>query len=254
LAHTRWQADPQQRNPHSLQTVLSVAEGLAEQVAAALNAGHLPLVLGGDCSIEIGMDSGMLRQQDDLALLYFDGGCDLRTPADEPSGILDSMGVAHMIALPGTAAALREIGPRVPLMPQDKIVFFAYTPDLSVEEREEVLDQYAMPRYPVEQVQAAPEAVAMEVRARLESMAQQFIIHFDVDVIDFMDSPLADVAQHNAGLTLNDALACLKVFVASPRFGGLVITECNPDHADEEGLVLRGFVQGLAGALSPGNG
>ncbi|RPI92013.1 MAG: hypothetical protein EHM40_14200 [Chloroflexi bacterium] len=139
-------------------------------------------------------------------------------------------------------------------MPQDKVVFFAYTPDLSVEEREEVLDQYAMPRYPLEQVQARPEAVAMEVRARLESMAQQFIIHFDVDVIDFMDLPLADVAQHNAGLTFHEALTCLKIFVASLRFGGLVITECNPDHADEEGLVLGQFVQGLAGVLALRNG
>jgi len=91
---------------------------------------------------------------------------------------------------------------------------------------------------------------ALEVRARLEAMAQQFIIHFDVDVIDFMDLPLAELPQLNAGLTLGQALTCLKIFVASSSFRGLVITECNPDHADEEHLAIVLFVQGLGEALA----
>jgi hypothetical protein len=38
----------------------------------------------------------------------------------------------------------------------------------------------------------------------------------------------------------------LAVFTASPKFTGLVVTEFNPDHADEAGALAQAFVQGLA--------
>ena len=75
-------------------------------------------------------------------------------------------------------------------------------------------------------------------------------MHFDVDVIDFVDFPIADVPQHNAGLTFREAITCLEVFASSPHFTGLTITEFNPDHADEEGELAAAFVRGVAGALA----
>jgi arginase len=81
------------------------------------------------------------------------------------------------------------------------------------------------------------------------------VVHFDVDVIDFVDFPVADVPQINAGLTFREALACLGVFAASPKFAGLVLTEFNPDHADEEGeaaaALVRGVVDAVAGMKAP---
>lgn len=106
-----------------------------------------------------------------------------------------------------------------------------------------------MPRYSAEQVCEHPEVSARHARTRLEALAERFVIHFDVDVIDFMDFPIADVAQMNTGLTFHNAVACLKVFVASPQFAALVITECNPDHADEQGMLIQAFVQGIANVL-----
>ena len=72
------------------------------------------------------------------------------------------------------------------------------------------------------------------------------MVHLDVDVIDFVDFPIADVPQINAGLTFQEAMACLEVFVASPQFVGLSIAEINPDHADEQGIVATTFVESLA--------
>lgn len=67
----------------------------------------------------------------------------------------------------------------------------------------------------------------------------------DVDVIDFVDFPIADVPQINAGLTFQEAMTCLEVFVASPQFAGLSLAEINPDHADEEGTLAATFVESL---------
>ena len=44
-------------------------------------------------------------------------------------------------------------------------------------------------------------------------------------------------------------LLSLAVFAASPQFAGLVITEINPDHMDEEGEGARRFVRELVRAL-----
>lgn len=91
--------------------MVEVALGLAGHVEAAVESGETPLVIGGDCTIELGVLSGILRAGGDPALLYFDGGVDLRTPETNPTGILDSMGVAHMVAEPGSAEELAHVGP-----------------------------------------------------------------------------------------------------------------------------------------------
>lgn len=47
-------------------------------------------------------------------------------------------------------------------------------------------------------------------------------------------------------------MECLGVFAASPRFGGLAVTEFDPDHADEEGALATALAQGIADVLAPG--
>jgi arginase len=82
------------------------------------------------------------------------------------------------------------------------------------------------------------------------------LVHFDVDVIDFFDLPVADVPQHNMGLTFAAAMAALTVLVGHPAFAGLIITEFNPDHGEPDGSTARTLAAGLAAALAgdpPGN-
>ena len=193
------------------------------------------------------MLSGFLRRNVELGLLYFDGGVDLRTPLDNPTGILDSMGVAHILGEPGSAEEFARLGLRFPLMPDEKLVLFGYSRN---EPEVEVLSRRSMPRYPVERVREGSEKAAAEAVAYLEEVAERFVVHFDVDVIDFVDMPVADVPQHNAGLTFREALVCLGVFAASPKCAGHVVTEFNPDHADEAGETATVFVQGLVDAVA----
>jgi arginase len=246
LPLTRFSPDPG-HHPQNLEAVVGVAGSVADRVASIVRGGEVPLVVGGDCSIELGVLSGFLRAGDDPALLYLDGGVDLYTPATNPTGILDSMGVAHMVGEPGVAEELARIGPRFPLMDDAKIVLFGYEPNPP---EVGALERRSMPRYPAESVRGRAEEAASEALALLEDSADRFVVHFDVDVIDFVDFPVADVPQINSGLTFRDTMACLSVFAASPGFGGLVVTEFNPDHADEEGELAATFVEAMAGALA----
>jgi arginase len=246
LPQTRFRPDPG-RHPQNLEAVVEVARSIADRVESVLRGGEMPVVVGGDCTIELGVLSGFLRAGEDPALLYLDGGVDLYTPATNPTGILDSMGVAHMVGEPGVAEELARIGPRFPLMEDAKIVLFGYEPNPP---EFGVLERRSMPRYPAASVRGRAQEAATEALTLLEDSAERFVVHFDVDVIDFVDFPVADVPQHNAGLTFEETMACLTAFAASPGFGGLVVTEFNPDHADENGELAATFVQKMTGALA----
>jgi arginase len=129
-------------------------------------------------------------------------------------------------------------------------VAFGYTPGEPVEAERALLARHGITGFPEATVRGRAEAAAGEACAAVEGKAERFVVHFDVDVLDFVDFPVADVPHINAGLGLQEALACLSVFAASPRFGGLVITEFNPDHDDEEGSLAAAFVRGVAEALT----
>jgi arginase len=152
-----------------------------------------------------------------------------------------------MVGEPGVAEELARIGPRFPLMDDERILLFGYEPNPP---EVEVLEQRSMSRYPAASVRGRAEEAASEALTLLEDSTERFVVHFDVDVIDFVDFPVADVPQHNAGLTFEEAIACLTAFAASPRFGGLVVTEFNPDHADEDGELAATFAEAMTGALA----
>ncbi|MDQ3924047.1 MAG: arginase family protein [Actinomycetota bacterium] len=247
LPRARFRPDSKHRQSQNLEAVVEVTRLVADKVEQALLADEIPLVIGGDCTIELGVLSGFMCAGQDPALLYLDGGVDLRTPTTNPTGILDSMGVAHMVGEPGAAEELARIGPRFPLMEEERIVLFGYEPNPP---EIEVLERRSMPRYPAKIVRNRPREAAAEALAQVEEEAERFVVHFDVDVIDFVDFPIADVPQHNAGLTFREAIACLEVFASSPYFAGLTITEFNPDHADEEGELAATFVREVADTLA----
>lgn len=250
LPRVRFRPDPEHRRAQHLGAVVEVARSVADMVETALRADETPLLIGGDCTITVGAVSGVLRHTDDFALLYLDGGVDLYTPATNPEGILDSMGVAHMLGEPGAAEELSRLGPRHPLMTEDRIVYFGRDQGEPGDPESAVLARRSMYRYPAERVRGRPQVAAAEALGHLEGLASRFLVHLDVDAIDFVDFPAADVPQFNAGLTFEEAMESVGVFAASPRFGGLVVTEFNPDHTDEEGVLAATLAQGIADVLA----
>jgi len=247
LPVTRFKPDPANRKRQSRPQVIKVAREVADRVGAAVERDLVPLVLGGDCTITLGVVAGLLRRQADLGLIYFDGDADLTTPDTTHSGIFDSMGVSHLIG--EGDPELARIGPRFPLLPTDRIALFGFQP-YEVEPRERLLlEASAIPQYPVTSLDDRPVEFAMEARARLEASAEAIAVHFDVDVMDSAEIPLANWPHYGA-LSFGDAMRCLRVFIETPKLAALVVTEINPDH-DPDGLLVRQFVDAFADALRP---
>jgi arginase len=241
-------ADPRRRN---LDGVAAVAGRVADRVAEVLGRGMVPLVVGGDCTITIGVVAGFARHGADVGLLYFDGDADLSTPASTSSGVLDSMVVAHLLG--EGAPELTGLGPRRPLLAADRLLLFGFDdPDDRGQAQQALLARHAPAAWPAARVREAPggpRAAAADALAELETRAATVVVHFDVDVVDTGDLPLANFPHFNQGLTLADALGCLEVFLAGDRLGGVVVTEVNPDH-DPDGTQLGRLVDGLVAALA----
>jgi arginase len=250
LPLVRFRPDPMHRRAQSLDRVVRVARAVASEVKASLQAGQTPLVIGGDCTITLGVIAGFLAHGVDPALVYMDGGMDVGTPETYRPGMFDSMGVAHMVAEPGAAEALTHVGPRTPLLPGRQIVPYGYTPGEPAAPEQTILDRNGIVGFPVDQVHGRAADAALEALREANKRAERFVVHFDVDVIDFVDFPVSDVPHINTGLTLAEAMTSLGVFTASPRFAGLVITEFNPDHDDKDGTLARIFIRDLADALA----
>src|SRR4030081_338229 len=70
LPVTRFQPDPANRRRQSRSQVIKVARQVADQVATAVERDMIPLVLGGDSSITLGVVAGLVRGQPDLGSCY----------------------------------------------------------------------------------------------------------------------------------------------------------------------------------------
>jgi arginase len=102
----------------------------------------------------------------------------------------------------------------------------------------------------LKEVAADPEGAAAKA---LEYMAARFdrvLVHFDVDIVDFVDAPLSENTGRNIGLTLDRAMTGLHALMSDAAVATLTVTELNPDHCAEDGSALRSFTERLVDALS----
>ncbi|MDA8204511.1 MAG: arginase family protein [Thermaerobacter sp.] len=224
--------------------VARINHRLAARVADLISTGDCLLVLGGDCTITLGAVAGLLPRWPDLRVVYFDGDVDLSTPADTESGILDTMVSAHLLGLADTP--LSRIGPRFPLLAAEDILYFGYHPQELSPAEEGWLRSHPVRHWPVTRILNDPAAAARRAAAVMGD--RSVLVHFDVDVIDSGDAPLGNYPHFHGGLSLDQAVTCLREFVQGCAVVGVVITELNPHH-DDDGQLLPRFVDRLVGAL-----
>jgi arginase len=244
----RWRPDRESRRAQNAAGVVEAAREVAEKVEAAVRDDRLALVLGGDCTVELGVVSGVLRAGvERFGLLYFDMHPDLNTPETVVTGTLDWMGPAHMLDLPGTHPDVAGIGPRRPLLAPADLVLFAYAPDQTKPGEQQAIEQHRIAAIPLAEVMADPRAAAARALARLP---ERFLLHFDVDTIDFVDVPLSENTGHNIGMPFETARAALAALAADDRLVALTVTEHNPAHGAEDGSTSAALATALAAAVA----
>ena len=241
----RWAPDRAHRRAQNAGGVAASAAEVAAKVEEALRGGRRALVLGGDCTIELGVVAGaQAAGHADLGLVYFDLHADLNTPDTIPSGTLDWMGMAHLLGRPGAHPDL----PGPLLDPADVVLLGVDDEQLTDAERTALIE-LALHTVPLPEVERDPRAAAR--RALALAGHERLLVHFDVDVVDFVDLPLSENTGHNIGLPFATAQAVVETLLGDPRVIALTVTEHNPQHDPEDGAASAALAAALASALTP---
>lgn len=249
---TRIAYAPDEANPRAqnLALVLGVIKEVTDVVESAITKRAWPLVIGGDCTITIGVLAALRKHFSSLGMAYVDGDVDLNTPETTESGIFDGMVLAHVLGRGDPR--LSTFGAHSPLLEECDISLFGYSPEAGGIDPVEIeqLQVTQMAKYPLDEIKPDVQGGANRALRDLESRTGQFLVHFDVDVIDFDDFPAVDV-PHKPGLSIEQAEQALGVFLSSAKSVGLVVTEFNAA-MDSTGVYARRLNDLIQGVL-PGH-
>jgi arginase len=245
----RWRVDRGEPRAMNAGAVVAGVRAVAAGVDEAIRAGQVPLVLGGDCTTGVGTVAGAVAAGAEPRLVYLDLHPDLNTPGSVPDGAMDWMGVAHMLDVEGVDDRLAAAGPRRPLLRDDDLVLLGAGPEqCTVAEREAIAERDLRP-IDVDALRADPRAAAHVALERATAAGRRFLVHFDVDVVDFSDVPLSENTGRGIGVPFETALAALNVLLAHDALLGLTVTELNPHHGAQDGADVARLAHALAAAL-----
>jgi arginase len=246
----RWRPDREHRRAQNAARVTEIVKDTARRVGECIAGGEVTLVLGGDCTVGIGTVAGHAGADGRLGLVYFDMHADLNVPQSVSEGALDWMGMAHMLGEEGAVRELVEAGPRVPLLEADQVLVLGWERDQATAFEREVIDRREITIVPAGEIAVDPEGAAARSIELIGRRCDRLLVHFDVDVIDFTDTPLSENTGRNAGLSYESAMRALAVLLGDPRLAGLTVTELNPDHAEQGARTVERFAGDLAERLS----
>jgi arginase len=243
-------ADEMDATARNLAAVVRVARAAAVAVAEALADGALPLVLGGDCTITLGVVAGAQRHDPTTGLLYLDGDADLATPATTNSGVLDAMGIAHLLGLADTELA--RLGVAVPMLTDERLALIGYDEtDPETFAAGVLRERPGLRRFADHQVRADPAGCARAAVTALQRHTSSVVVHFDVDAVDSRDLPLANFPHYGTGVPLHAAAEVLSILCAAPGLAAIALTEVNPSY-DPGGHQLARYVDAVADAIAHG--
>ena len=228
--------------------VVAYAVALADAVGVALDAGDVPLVLGGDCSVLLG-GALALRRRGGGGLLFLDGHADFYQPSAEPSGEAASMDLALVTG--HGPPAVGDLEGRAPLIRAEDAVIMGFR---DAEEQAQDGSQPLPGTLLALDLAAVREAGALAAAERAVAhlarpdAPEHFWVHFDADVLDDAVMPAVDYRQPG-GLSPDEVATVLAVAVATGRVAGVEVTIYNPA-LDPDGTARAA----LTGALLRGLG
>ena len=243
----RWRPDPDRPRAANAAAAAERAGQVAARVAAVPRE-RLALVLGGDCTTGVGTVAGLIAPRRRAGLVYLDRHADLNVPSSTIEGALDWMGVAHLLDVEGATPRARRARRRARrCSPPSRLAFLALAPVTPFEPAE--IERRAARTWSGSSgdraTRRAPRAAAL---AALD--AGVLAVHFDVDVLDFRDAPLAENTDREPGLPLASAAeGAARRCCADPRVAALTVTEFNPHHGAADGADTRRLIEVLAAAL-----
>ncbi|HEX2083676.1 MAG TPA: arginase [Xanthomonadaceae bacterium] len=219
-----------------------------DAVAAELDAGRLPILLGGDHCLGLGSIAAVARHcratGKRLRVLWLDAHADFNTHEITPSGNVHGMPVACLCGL-GPEELITLGGPAPALRP-DEIRQIGIR---SVDQGEKrLVKEYNLDIYDMRYIDEVGMKRAME--EALEGVDENTHLHVSFDV-DFLDPSIAPGVGTTipGGPNYREAQLVMEMIADTGRMGSLDIVELNPilDNRNETGRVAVDLVESLFG-------
>jgi arginase len=245
-----WRPDRANPRAQNLDAVADVVRTTAARVADAPRDGDgIAIVLGGDCTVGIGTVGGIQQAFGPVVVAYFDLHFDLNTPASARDGALDWMALAHMLAIEGSEPTLAAAAGDAPLLAPSQVVLFAQDRSQATRFERDQAEQLGLTGIAADEVRGDPEGAADRALKLISTRSDRFVVHLDVDVVDFTDAPLSEHPSRNAGLKLDLMLRALKVLASGPGLVAITLAELNPHNAAADDGLLEHFATSLVAAI-----
>jgi arginase len=242
-----WRPDREHPRSMNLPAVVEAVQAVGQAVAQAIQADADVLVIGGNCTVALGVVSAFTAEPP-AGLLYLDRHFDLNTPHSTNDGALDWMGMAHALGVTGAAPELASAFDRTPLLTPPQVAFVGIDASAATDFEREQAEQLGLRWCSSVDLTRAPAVVVADTLEYLP--AGPLAVHVDLDVLDFTDAPLSENTDgRNSGPSLASLTQVLDIACHDPRFRALSIGELNPARAAGEPDALLRFIATLARAL-----
>ncbi len=204
--------------------IVPMARRAAGAVATSLQAGHFPLVLGGDHSVAIGSIHGAAKHKK-LGVIWIDAHADFNTAETTPSGNIHGMPLAALCGLgdPRLTALWGETEPVI--NPQRVAVIGARDLDPGEKRNLKQADVMVMA---MEQIDRLGMAQSLEKAIeRVSRDVDGIFLSFDMDSLDPRHAPGVGTPV-SGGLTYREAHLACKLVAETGKLIGLDLVEVNP--------------------------
>src|ERR1700733_7975322 len=153
------------------------------------------------------------------------------------------------LALPGCLDTLAgAFGPR-PLLQPHQAAWLGIEPQTATQWEREQADRLGLPVTTSQALAADPEGTALAALSGLPP--GPLAVHVDVDVLDFIDAPLAENTDgRNTGPTLEQTTRALMAAARDQRMRTLSIGELNPTRCAGDPEALARFVASITRILA----
>jgi arginase len=238
-------------NTHLLNgtSIASFSKNLSKRVNDEIIKKNFPIVLGGDCSILIGVVLG-LRRIGRYGLFFIDGHSDFYQPQASTTGEVADMELA--IVSGRGPDILSNIEGLKPLVLDDDIVVFGYRDaEQSIRYGSNNVRDTKIQVFDLSDVRnlGINEAISLAVSNFITNEdLSGFWIHLDADVLDDRIMPAVDYRLGNGGLEFSELSYLLKTLTSSQKAIGMTITIYNPN-LDSNGSIAKNFVECIVAGL-----
>lgn len=238
-------------NTHLLNgtSIALFSKDLSKRVNDEIIKKNFPIVLGGDCSILIGVLLG-LRRIGRYGLFFIDGHSDFYQPQASTTGEVADMELA--IVSGRGPDILSNIEGLKPLVLDDDIVVFGYRDaEQSIKYGSNNVRDTKIQVFDLSDVRnlGIKEATSLAVSNFITNEdLSGFWIHLDADVLDDRIMPAVDYRLGNGGLEFSELSYLLKILTSSQKAIGMTITIYNPN-LDSNGSIAKNFVECIVAGL-----